>query len=222
VWGLASLLALVLGAPAAPTPAPTPSEPFVVVDRIAAVVGDEIVLESEVGKLVAIGILTRIPGETAAQYRDRVLNDRIVDLLRERQLRLTAGLEPDKAEVDARIAALAVRIEKERGVPFDAFLAKEDITRAEVTAWIRRDLALQAYTRERLLPTVKITDADLKAFYDGPFREEARSRGVEKLPPLAEVVEQVRELIRERRLNEEIDRWTEKLRSETRIVIYRR
>jgi hypothetical protein len=145
-----------------------------------------------------------------------------VDILRERQLRKTGGLEPEKADVDARMAALAARVEKEHGVPFDTFLANEGITRGEVTAWIRRGLALQTYARERLLPTVKITDADLKAFYEGPFREEAKRKGLETLPPLPTVIDEVRELVRERRLNEEIERWTEKLRSETRVLIYRR
>src|ERR1019366_5982193 len=74
-------------APAAPAPAATPSGPAVLVDRIAAVVGDEIVPESEVQKLVAVRFLEHKPGETDAEYRDRVLDERIVDLLRERQLR---------------------------------------------------------------------------------------------------------------------------------------
>lgn len=222
MWGLACLLALALDAPASPTPAPTPSGPFVLVERIAAVVGDEIVLESEVRKLVTVGILPALPGETAEQYRDRILSDRIVDILRERQLRKTGGLEPEKADVEARLAVLAQRVEKEHGVPFDAYLAQQGITRGEVTSWIRRGLSLQTYARERLLPQVRITDADLKAFYEGPFREEARKKGLETLPPLPDVVDQIRELIRERRLNEEIERWTEKLRSETRVVIYRR
>ena len=52
------------GAPAAPAPAATPSGPAVLVDRIAAVVGDEIVLESEVQKLVAVRFLEHKSGET--------------------------------------------------------------------------------------------------------------------------------------------------------------
>ncbi|MGZ5426610.1 MAG: hypothetical protein ACXWE1_05330, partial [Thermoanaerobaculia bacterium] len=66
------------GAPAAPAPAATPSGGTVLVDRIAAVVGDEIVLESEVQKLVAVRFLEHKPGETDAAYRDRVLDERIV------------------------------------------------------------------------------------------------------------------------------------------------
>lgn len=222
MWGLACLFVLALDAPASPTPAPTPSGPFVVVDRIAAVVGDEIVLESEVRKLVLVGILPSVPGEAAEEYRDRILSDRIVDILRERQLRKTGGLEPEKAEVEAHVAALAQRVEKEHGLPFDDWLARQGISRSEVTAWIRRGLALQTYARERLLPQVRITDADVRTFYEGPFREEAKKKGLDTLPPLPEVVDQIRELVRERRLNEEIERWTEKLKSETRVVIYRR
>ena len=45
---------------------------------------------------------------------------------------------------------------------------------------------------------------------------DASSSG-ETAPPLPEVREQIRAVIREQRLNEEIDRWTEELRIEADI-----
>ena len=50
----------------------------------------------------------------------------------------------------------------------------------------------------------------------------AAARGVETLPPFAEVQDQVRELQRERLLNEEVEKWTEGLRAKTRVLVYRR
>ncbi len=208
--------------PAAPPPARAPAGRGVVLDRIAAVVGDEIILESDVGKLVAVRYLAPKPGESDAAYRDRILDELITDALRERELRKAGGLEPEPAEVEARLEALEKRVEAERGVPFEEALKKAGITRAEAAAYVRRGLMLQTFVRERLTPTIRIGDAEIKAYYDGPFRDEMRRKGLETIPPLAEVTDEIRDLLRERKLNEAIVRWTEKLRASTRILIYRR
>jgi hypothetical protein len=204
------------------SPAATPSGPAVLVDRIAAVVGDEIVLESEIRKLVAVGFLERIPGETNAAYRDRVLDQRIVDVLRERQLRRSSGFDPKPEEVEARVAALEARLSKERGIPAAAALAAAGTTREELAAWVRRGLALESFVRERLAPGLKVTEADLRAYYDSVFREAAKKRGIADVPPFEDVREEIREVVRELKLNAEIERWTGQLRSETHILIYRR
>jgi hypothetical protein len=192
------------------------------VDRIAAVVGDDIVLESEIRKLVAVGYLERKAGESDAAYRDRSLEQRIVDVLREKQLRRSSGFDPKPEEVEVRVAALEERLAKDRGVPAAAALAAAGTTREELSAWVRRGLALDSFVKERLAPGLKLTDVDLRAYYDTTFRDAAKKRGLADVPPFDDVREEIREVVRELRLNAEIERWTEQLRSETRVLIYRR
>jgi hypothetical protein len=201
---------------------PAVTGPAVTIDRIAAVVGDEIVLEGEVSRLAAIGFLPRREGESELAYRDRLLDHRIVEILREKELRLLTGLDPDPAEVDAKLDEVAARYEAGTGEPFDRALERARTSRAEVKRWIRRGIALESYARERLLPTIRLTDEGLREFYDGPFRQEAELHGAGPLPPFPEVQDQVRELMRERLLNEEVERWTQGLREKTRILVYRR
>jgi len=224
--GLATLLVALAAVGATPAPAPavaaTPAPGAVVLDRIAAVVGDDVILESEIKKLAGVDYLPRDPGESDAAYRDRILAARIVEVLRDRQLRKTGGIEPKREEVEARVAALEARVLKERGEPLDTVLARAGATRDELTAFVKRGMALESYVKERLGPTIKTTDAELKAYYDGPFRQEAQARGLKSLPPFEDVSEQIREVVREKKLNAEIERWTEQLRAETRVLIYRR
>lgn len=208
--------------PPAPSPLATPSGPAVLVDRVAAVVGDEIILESEIRKLVAVRYLERKTGESDTAYRDRTLEQRIVDLLREKQLRRSSGFDPKPEAVEARVAAIEARLAKDRGVPAAAALAAAGTTREELSAWVRRGLALDSFVKERLTPGLKLTEADLRAYYDTAFRDAAKKRGLADVPPFDEVREEIREVVRELRLNVEIERWTEQLRSETRILIYRR
>lgn len=219
---LALLALLAPGAAAAGEAPPRTTGPAVTLDRIAAVVGDEIVLEGEVSRLAAIGFLPRRDGEAELAYRDRLLDLRVVELLREKELRLLTGLEPDPAEVEARLDEVAARYEAGAGEPFERALERARTGRDEVRGWIRRAMALESYARERLLPTVRVTEPAMRAFYDGPFRAEAESRGLTTLPPFSEVQDQLRELLRERLLNEEVAKWTEGLREKTRILVYRR
>ena len=172
---LVLLLALLLG--------PTGPE---VLDRIAAVVGDDVLLESDVGRYAAIGLGQCGSGNAAPH------------------------------------AALAERVSRERGIPFDQVLLSAGVTRAEALDWIRKGLALKTYVLERLLPAVKVSDQEMEAFYAGPFQVEALAKGLAAVPPLREVEDQVRALLRERKLNAEIERWTDELRRKTRVVIYRR
>ena len=208
--------------PSAGPAATTPSGPAVLVDRIAAVVGDDIILESEIRKLVAVRYLERKPGESDSSYRDGVIDQRVVDLLREKQLRRSSGFDPKPEEVEARVAALEERLARDRGIPAAAALAAAGTTREELSAWVRRGLALDSFVKERLTPRLKLTEADLRAYYDTPFRDAVKKRGLADVPPFDDVREEIREVVRELRLNAEIGRWTEQLRSETRILIYRR
>lgn len=222
MFGVLAAWLLAAQAPAPPAPSPAPLPGTVVLDRIAAVVGDDLILESELRKLAGVGYLPREAGESDAAYRDRVLSVRVVEVLRDRQLRRTGGIEPKRAEVEARVADLEDRVVKERGEPLDAILARAGATREELFLFVKRGMALESFVRERLSPGIKTTETELRAYYDGPFREEARAKGLASLPPYEDVSEQIRELVRERKLNAEIERWTEQLRAETRVLIYRR
>lgn len=219
-----AVLAWTQGAALSPEekPQPTPSGPAVLVDRVAAVVGDDILLQSEIAKLVAVGFLERKPGEDDTAYRDRVLDQRIVDMLRERQLRKTSGFDPRPEDLEARVTAIEARLAKQAGMPASAILARAGATREELVSWVRRGLSLEAYVKEHLTPGVKVTDAELRAYYDTTFRDAAKKRGLADVPPFEDVREEIREVVREVKLNAEIERWTAQLRAETRILIYRR
>lgn len=220
------LVALVLAAPPVPAPPARPDSAYRVLDRIAATVGDEIVLESQVERLVRLRYREKLAGESESAYRDRILDELVVDLLRERQLRQTGGLDPLPALVDEAYQSLAARTLRETGRPLAERLAEAGVKESEVRTWIRHGIALDTYARERLAPQVKVTDQDVKEYYDGPFREEAARAGLEKVPdfenaPL-DVKDRARDAVRERKLNVAIAEWTQKLRDGTRVVIYRR
>ncbi len=214
------MLALLANRPSKATE-PVPSS-AVLVDRIAAVVGDEILLESDVDRFVAVGLEPKRAGESKEERRERVLDDLIVGLLRERELRKTGGYEPDPAVVRARVKALEDRLRGETGETLDAVLSRARVTRAEVTDWIRRGIALETFIRERLEPAIETPEEDLKAYFETEFKANWQATGQERMPSFSEVQDEIRKLLHQRRLNDAIERWTRELRGKTRTVIYRR
>ena len=58
---------------------------------------------------------------------------------------------------------------------------------------------------------------DIQAYHEKTLAPEAARHG-QAPPPLDEVTEQIRELLRQQRLNEEIGNWTEELRREADVA----
>ncbi len=84
---------------------------------------------------------------------------------------------------------------------------------------VTRQLLVLNYVEERLGPRVFVTPEDTQAYYDRTLAAAAARHG-EPPPPLDEVREQIRELLRQQKLNEEIDRWTEELRRQADVANY--
>ena len=81
---------------------------------------------------------------------------------------------------------------------------------------IEEESALLTYVEERLGSRVFVSLDDIRQYYTATFEPAMKARG-RTAPPLPEVREQIRAVLREQRLNEEIDRWTDELRIEADI-----
>ncbi len=75
---------------------------------------------------------------------------------------------------------------------------------------------VMTFVEERLGPRIFVGLDDIRAYYDNELVPRMKSEGVDA-PPIQEVREEIRTVLRERRLNEEIERWTEDLRDEAVI-----
>ena len=69
-------------------------------------------------------------------------------------------------------------VARTRGKTLEQVLMESGMSTEEATAYVRRGLALDTFTRERLAPSLRITDAEMRAYYEGPFRDEALAAGL--------------------------------------------
>lgn len=190
------------------------------VDRVVAVVDEDPILDSDIERVLRLGLLETGTGEALAAQRREAL-----DLLIEQRLRLHEvdrfGFEETPLELlDRQMEVTRSRFPSEEA--FRAELLRLGLDESTLRQLLARQLAVFAYVEERLGPRVFVSVDDIARYYNEELVPELQRGGARAadLPTLESVRESIRAVLRERRLNEELDRWTLDLRSKADVVDY--
>lgn len=215
LWALAGSASV----PAAAAPAPA-AQPAKLVDRVVAVVDEDPILDSDIERSLHLRLLVPLAGETVAEQRRRAL-----DLLVEERLRLHEidrfGFEGvPLATLDSQVEQVRSRFPSEE--EYRAELARLGLDETSLRQLLARQLSVLEYVEERLGPRVFVSVDDIARYYNDELVPELTKNGTKAadLPTLDAVREEIRAVLRERRLNDEIDRWTAGLRSKADVVDY--
>ena len=174
-----------------------------VVEEVLAVVGNTPILYSDV-TLAALVRLVERSAEAEQDYRSNLLDARIrleVEYrdLEESGLLFRLELEPQTA----RSALMA------RGGGFETLerdLSVNGLSWPDLEELALRIAAVDAYVEQRLRPRVAVSMEEIESAYQELLVAEIATTD-EPPPPLAAVQDQLRALLVERKLNEEIERW---------------
>ena len=192
-------------------------------DRVLAVVNEDPVFDSDVERAIALGVVAQ---ETDAEGQptetDEVFRRRVLERVIEQRLRFHAvesfGFEllPEE-EVEAEVAKLQARF----GGPeeFQARLKSVGLTDASLRQLLARQLKVLTYIEERLGPRIFVRREEVQTYYQDVLVPELTAAGSE-VPPLDEVRESIRQVLREQRLNEEIEKWTRDLRAQADVQLF--
>ena len=186
-------------------------------DRIVAVVDDDPVLQSDLDTRIALGVIERSPGESDREYERRVLDRVIEDKLRFHEIDRFGLVDIPEEAIDAQFQALRQKAGSREA--FEAALDRAGLTADGLRRLIARQLGVLVFVDERLGPRIFVTIDEIEEYYETVLAPELRARGQE-VPPIGSVREDVRRLLREQKLNEELDRWTEELRSRAEVLDY--
>lgn len=211
--------------PPSPPPAEVPrgaleespgGERVELVDRIVAVVDQEPILDSQVRQVIELGLVERGADEGPLAFERRVLARLVAQRLRYQEVVRFGFPGVSVPAIEAAVEEVRARFESPRA--WQRYLEQAGTTEVELSRIVARQLAVLEYVDQRLGPRVFVGLEDIRTFYQEELLPEMASQGV-RAPPLEEVRETIRELLRERRLNEEIDRWTEDLRRNADVEI---
>ncbi len=182
----------------------------VTVDRVAARIDQQVLTVSEINQMREIRFF---PDNDPRQ----ILEALIAQALRFRDVERFGAQDIAKDSIETRLQ----EIEKRFASPaeFTAAVAHAELTMDEVRALVKRELQVEAYIQERFAPLIFVSNEDIEAMYNGAWAQQRRQRGL-PIPPLAEVQEEIRTLIRSRQLQTEIDKWTSQLRAKANVDVY--
>ena len=182
----------------------------VTVDRVAARIDQQVLTVSEINQMAQIRFF---PNNDPQQILDAL----IAQALRFRDVERFGAQDIPKDSIEARLTEISNRFASP--AEFAAAVQSVELTMDEVRALVKRQLQVEAYIQERFSPLVFIPNEEIETYYKGPWSEQRRKRGL-AIPPLAQVSEEIRTLLKSERLQSEIDKWTAQLRAHANVDVY--
>jgi hypothetical protein len=187
------------------------------VDRILAVVDEDPILDSDLDQAIGIGLIVPEEDEAENDYRRRVLDLLIDQKVRFHEIDLFGFSEIPVAEVNRQFAEVREQFDSDEA--FADRLQEVGLDEQGLRQILARQLMVLIYVEERLGARVFVGLEEIQQYYNEVLVPELEESG-QPIPPQQEVREEIRAVLREIRLNEEIDRWTEDLLQEADIVDY--
>jgi hypothetical protein len=187
------------------------------VDRIAAVIDQQVLTVSEVNQMAEVRFFPSIAGKSDDDSRHDILESLIAQALRFRDVERFGAQDISKDSIEARLAEIQRRFTS--SAELDGALVRAELTLDELRTLIKRQLQVEAYIQERFAPLIFVANDDIAAYYNGPWRQQRVARGLPILP-LNDVREEIRTLIRSRQLDQQIETWTTQLRARANVDVY--
>jgi hypothetical protein len=211
---IAIAVAALAGPPAAALAQPPATPADQLVDRIVAVVDEDPILLSDLEEVIGLGLAERQEGERDDAFRARVLDGLIDQRLRFHEVDRFGFAQVPVEEIEGRVAEIRGRFAS--AAEFAAKLREVGLTEEEVRQLVARQSMVLTYVDERLGARVFVSLDDIRAYHRDVLAPKLAALG-QPVPPLETVREEIRTLLKEQRLNEEIARWTEELRLEADV-----
>jgi len=216
----ALVIALLPAAPALsqgppPVPAPAADQSLELRDRILAVVDEDPILASDVDRAIALGLSERRDGENEHAFRRRVLESLIVQRVRLHEVDRFGIEQVPVEQIEEQVEQIRSRFPSEEA--FRRQLSEVGLDLDGLRQLVARQLAVLTYFEEFLGPRIFVDLEEIREYYEETLVPELEGRG-EPVPPIEDVREDIRNLLKQQRLNEAIEARTEELRRQADIL----
>jgi hypothetical protein len=188
-----------------------------VVDRIVAIIEDDIITQSEVRELGRYQVLASGRQGSPATSESEVLSLLIDQWIVANEARTARFPHPGESEVDRAMQHMAAQF----GSPaaWQARLNELELRPATVRAILERQLWLTRYLEYKFRPAAQIDPAELEKYYREELAPRLTSNGG-TVPSLASVEDQIRELLIQRDINARASRWLAESKSRLKIEVH--
>ncbi|MCP4895768.1 MAG: hypothetical protein GY906_02240 [bacterium] len=189
------------------------------IEEVLAVVGDTPILVSDLALAAAVEIVPRDDQEVDATFHERVLDSLIRLELQYQDLEASASL--DRLEIESEPLARTMYTRCATDGSLHSELQELGLLSSDVESLAHRVAAVTAYVDQRLLPRISVSFQELESAYRELIQDPITAVG-EEPPPLVSVRERLADVVTERKLNAEIERWLEQARERLEVTRFRR
>jgi hypothetical protein len=175
-------------------------------EEVLAVVDRTPILRSDIELARLVGLAEPAADEIETELRSRLLDLRLRLELQLRDLESTGVLYRLKPDQDAALAELVRRAGGEERLRVQ--LPALGLAWSDVESLALRVAVASAYVEQRLRPRIAVSLEEMEREYQRLVSEELVPQGA-PVPPFSELRDQLHRLLSERKLNAEIERWTD-------------
>jgi hypothetical protein len=174
-----------------------------VIDRIIAVVDAHVITLSDLRQEREV---RNQLGEKSDDNDAKLTNELTDAYLIDQQITDYPNTEVTDSEVEAALHKLNPGLSKASVAVLDA---------------VRRRIRIQKFFDVKFRELIRPTDAEIQKYYEEKFVPEARTRGLEKIPPLTEpqMADGIRENVIQEKLDHEVDVWLEAIRKRSKVEV---
>ncbi len=184
-----------------------------------ALVNGAPVLASDLELAEVAQLVPRAAGESDADYRRTVVEALIALELRWQDLEAAALSQRVQVDLTAAWATVLKRAGGEQALRDS--LAGLGLPEETLRELVRRAAVVEAYVATRFGPFSRPTPREVEDAWTGELAPQLQAQG-KAVPELATVRAEVEALVRERKLDAEVQRWTTELEQRATVVRYSR
>lgn len=177
-----------------------------IIDRVAAVVGRQIITQSEVERETRLETFFGSASPDPKQILNRLIRQRLVF----QEMEQTAPPELSDEEVDEWLATAR---------PAGSDPARQNLKEEDLADYGRRQLQLEKFLDLRFKTGLQVSAQEIESYYKNRLRPEMERRGVQPIPPLEGVRDRVEQAVLEERVNQLVEEWMSELRQRTGVRI---
>lgn len=201
-----------------------PNVPGTPLDRIVAIVNDELILDSDVNEELRFEAFDPYRNPVQETSRDAAIERLINQALILQQLKLQPEDAPTDAEVNKEIDQLRKNIPAcgayhcETKAGWDRFLADHGFNEASFFARWKQRMTVLNFIEERFQMGINITQAQIQSYYDKVLLPEYRQQHA-PAPKVQAISNRIREILMQQQISNLLQDWLQSLRAQGSVVV---
>jgi parvulin-like peptidyl-prolyl isomerase len=206
------------------TPSMMPAAPGTPLDRIVAIVNDDVILDSDVNQELRFEAFDPYRNPLEGTSRDKVIERLINRALILQQLKLQPEDGPSDADMNKEIDELRKNIpacapyhcQTKEG--WNRFLTDHGFNEASFSALWKERMTVLNFIEERFQTGIDITQAQIKDYYDKVLLPEY-ARQHAPAPKIDAISNQIHEILVQEQISNLLQDWLQSLRAQGSVVV---